>query len=384
LKGMLDTSSTPFTDVLRAVQRLFAIRKYSPSQEPKSVQELIAELLKIPPGRSQQHDAIEQFVACLVSTSQNTALLAALQRWAKQYIKDGWQDLCEWVEDYQKQTAQNAQPAVLVAISRSDVASTQEEGDRYQISAWWIQDRDQYKQHRRGYRPLELPGSTGEETYTLDELNTIAPQLLIRFLSEGSDVSTNDPEIHVFLPLALMNQDIDCWLLNDGYGRPKPLGHEYKVVLRCAERLSRSYRQRPRWLKKWQHHESLLDKKAADFFVAGDDSDLDDLSDTLDEIEETIIGLKVMRAPCQVEPNGLFGVLLQSGLPLGIWGRCDLREPTNEVELERVLQACCLEQLPHTVKQERRQSRKKDRDCHIGHHLSLLWDDPHLVPPKSA
>ncbi|PSB22889.1 hypothetical protein C7B76_02335 [filamentous cyanobacterium CCP2] len=386
LKRILDIHLNLFPEVLRACQQLFAIRKYSPGQTLQNAQELIAELLRIPPGRSQPYDAIEQFVACLVSSSQNTALLTALQGWVEQYVQEGWQELLERVEDYQKQTAQEAQPVVLVAISRSDEASTQEqEGNRYQVKAWRIQDRDQYKQHRQGYSPIEIPGSTGEETYTLDELITTTPALLIRFLSEGSNEFTNDPEIHIFLPLELMNQDVDCWLLNDGYGMPKLLGHEYKVVLRCAERLSRSYRQRPRWIKKWQQHESFLEKTAFEFFTAGDDSDLDELSYTLDEIEETIVGLKVMRAPCQVEPDGLFGVLLQSGLPLAVWGRCDLREPTNEAELDRILQACCLEQLPSTVKQERRQSRKvKDKDCHIGHHLSLLWDDPHLVPPKFA
>ncbi|MEO1792810.1 MAG: hypothetical protein AAFR25_11370 [Cyanobacteria bacterium J06629_19] len=77
-------------------------------------------------------------------------------------------------------------------------------------------------------------------------------------------------------------------------------------------------------------------------------------------------------------------MLLQVGMPLAIWGRQDLVQVTNEAELDRVLNTCCLENLPGTVKNERRSARKKAEDSHVGHHLSLLWDDPHLVPPRSA
>ena len=71
------------------------------------------------------------------------------------------------------------------------------------------------------------------------------------------------------------------------------------------------------------------------------------------------------------------------GFPLPIWGRTDLAEATNETELDRILEVD-LRDLPQTVRRERRESRKKPVGGHIGHHLSLLGDDPKLVPPKSA
>ena len=71
-------------------------------------------------------------------------------------------------------------------------------------------------------------------------------------------------------------------------------------------------------------------------------------------------------------------------MPLAIWGRQNLVQVTNEAELDRVLNDCCLDELPHTVKEERRAARRMAEDSHVGHHLSLLWDDPYLVPPRSA
>lgn len=390
LRGILQGYEGSFADMLVACQWIFAIRKYLPSLELRSSPEIITELLKIPKGRSQQHGALELFVARLVADSQNDDLVIALQAWAEQHIQERWGEVMEWVTNHQ---TQSAQPAAFVVISRSDISSTQEQdGNRYQIKAWLIQDMDQYKRYRQGYSPNKLLDLTGDEAYLKEELTEKVPQLLIRLLKKGSNEFVKEPEIHIFLPLELMNQNIDCWLLDDDYGIRKPLGHEYKVVLRCAERASGSYRKRSRWVEKWRHHQSLVQEKAKarEVFTSGDDSDLTELSYALAEVEDTIVGLKVTQAPSQekpddlMPPNGLFGVLLQSGLPLAVWGRCKLHEPSNETELDRVLQSCCLESLPSIVKKERSQSRNKEKDCHIGHHLSLLWDDPDLLPPKSA
>jgi hypothetical protein len=207
---------------------------------------------------------------------------------------------------------------------------------------------------------------------------------LTQFLGECSNECINELEIHIFLPLALMNHAVDGWVLDDGYGILKRLGQEYKVVVRSTERLHRNYRQRPRWVKRWRQHQLSLQKIALEVFTSGNDNDLEELSDHLDEVADQIVGLKVTQAPSYIGRDSLFGVLLQSGLPLAIWGRCNLQLSTNEIELNRVLQGCCLASLPGTVKTERKKARKKDKDCHIGHHLSLLWDDPDLVPPKSA
>jgi hypothetical protein len=134
----------------------------------------------------------------------------------------------------------------------------------------------------------------------------------------------------------------------------------------------------------WKRHQSVLAKPASDVFVPGHDEDLDELVDILEAVqsEGKIVGLHVTQAPVDIKE--LCHELLVSGLPLAVWRRRDLGESAKGSDWSTLLTQCCLEQLPNTVKQERYKARRKSENDHMGHHLSLLWDDPHLVPPKSA
>ncbi len=299
----------------------------------------------------------------------------------------------EWLDQIQEQQQQTAQPALLVTIDRSNEASTQSQsGDRYQLQAWLVQNIAHYKQHRQGYTALKIDGEPGAETYSEEELQQKAPEFMLQFLAECIHAYNQEPEIHIFLPLALLNQAVDCWTLDNGYGRPSRLGHEYKVVIRCSDRRGRSYRHRPLWERKWQQQQAALKETAASVFLPCDDSDLDDLYDRLTELEDNTdnqnaetgrVGLKMVQAPCTVGGDSVFGAILQFGFPLAVWGRCNLSNITNEAALDPVLQSP-LETLVDRVKQARRQCRNQPDDRHIGHHLALLWDDPKFLPPKSA
>ena len=394
LVHILQQHESQFQEILITYQRVLANWRCQVNPNPKTPQEIVTELLRIPKGQAQQYNALTQFVGSLIRRIDNADVVYALQAWGEQHITQ-WEGLLEWLEHLQEQQNQNAQPALLIAVSRSDEASTQSQGgDRYQLKAWLIRDISHYKKHKQGYTFLEGTGVAGDEIYSEEELHEKAPQLMLQFLAECTHTYDNDPEIHIFLPLALINQAVDCWTLDNGYGRSERLGHKYKVIIRCLDRLGRSYRHRPRWVRKWQRQQSLLQERASNVFIACDDTDLDDLFERLEELEDAeenngnadiaIIGLKMTKAPYQVGPDSLFGAFLQFGFPLAIWGRCNLSTIPTEAELDRILQACCLEKLPGSVKQERRKCRRQPEDGHIGHHLALIWDDPELVPPKSA
>jgi len=389
LISILQTQEEQFSRLVSIYQRVLTHWRCQVKLNPKSCKEMVEELLRIPRGRS-PFDALAQFVGSLVAEIDNAGLVDALQSWGEQYIP-GWESLFEWLEQRQEQQRQQAQPALLITVSRSDEASTQQGSDRYQIKGWLIQNISRYKQRPQGYTALNA--TEGDTTYSKEELQAKAPELLLQFLAECSNAYDEEPEIHIFLPLALLNQAVERWMLDDGYGQPVRLGYDYKVVIRCLERLGRSYRHRPRWVKKWQRHQSLLQKTATHAFMACDDSDLDTLFAHLNQVEgskhaptndEGNVGLKLVQAPTQLDSRSVFGAILQFGFPLAIWGRCNLLSQSNEVELDRVLQESCLERLLDKVQQERRNCQNHPEDCHIGHHLALIWDDPDLVPPKSA
>lgn len=386
LVGILQHHEGQFNELLKVYQQVLTNWRCQVNPTPQTPKAIITELLRIPKGQS-QYNAFEQFIGSLVCLVENVPLLTALQAWGEQHI-DNWAGLSEWLGCLQEQQNQQAQPALLIEINPRYTASTQpQEGNRYQVEAWLIQNIEHYRKHRQGYSAIKGSNTTGDETYSLKELLEKAPQLISEWLAECSSTSDKEPEIHVFLPLDLMNQAVDCWLPDDGYGRPERIGQQYKVVIRCVDRLGRSYRNRPRWIKKWERQQALLQETASQLFMGCDDTDLDHLFGSLKDLEAAeaaVIGLKMTQAPCQVGPNSVFSFILQFGFPLAIWGRCNLSETKNEVELDRLLQAACLEKLPDSVRQVRQQCHGKAENCHIGHHLSLLWDDPELVPPKSA
>lgn len=390
LIGILQQQEQQCSEFLAIYQRVLTHWRCQVNPNPKSCNEMVKELLRIPRGQT-PFNALAQFVAVLVAEIDNAVLVSALQSWGEQHIT-GWESLFEQLEQLQAQQQQQAQPALLITISRSDEASTQQGSDRYQIKGWLIQNISRYKERPQGYTALKT--TEGDKIYSKEELQAKAPELLLQFLSECSNAYDEEPEIHVFLPLTLLNQAVERWMLDDGYGQPVRLGHDYKVVIRCLERLGRSYRHRPRWVKKWQRHQSLLQVTATRAFMACDDSDLDTLFAHLNQVEgakydptndhEGNVGLKLIQAPAQLDSRSVFGAILQFGFPLAIWGRCNLLGQSNEVELDRVLQESCLERLLDQVQLERRNCQNQPEDCHIGHHLALIWDDPDLVPPKSA
>jgi hypothetical protein len=248
-----------------------------------------------------------------------------------------------------------------------------------------IENVEQYKTDRQGYRTVGLDinrGLTGDETYSWEEI----PEVLKQLFEQGNvvDELPQDSEVHIFLPQQLLNCDADCWKLIKRIGKELPIGHDYKVFVRLYERLSRSYNPKM-WKKKWQQKTSLLQENASNGFRGCKDCDLDDLYYELTEEEnEYVVGLTLIDVPNQDSSTNIFNLIFELGFPLALWSRSNLSESTNEVELNRVLEACILANLPKTVKRERRESRKKPRNCHIGRHLSLLWDDPDLIPPKSA
>lgn len=381
LSDILQDHESQFRAMHAAFMQTVKNRKYKTPRNPQTSQEIVIELLRAPQGQF-PYSALEQFVACLVFSTENLILMRKLRSCGEQQVNN-WNELLECVRNHQEQQTQNAQPVIMVLIEYSHEASIQEQNsDCYRLKAWLIQDMNQYIEQQQGYSSIELSGAIKGETYLLNDLVKEAHPLITEFLTKGSQELVNDPEIHIFLPLKLMNQEVDRWLLNDPWGRPKLLGHDYKVVLRFADRASGSYRQRPRWRRKWEQHQSSLQRVAFEMFTSGNDNDLDELSSVLDELEDNVVGLQLTQAPSQVERDDVFGVLLQSALPLAIWGRRSLLNSTNKAELDRILQDCRLEQLPDTVKQERCQARNQEEGCHIGYHLSLLWDNPYLLPPK--
>jgi vWA-MoxR associated protein C-terminal domain/Effector-associated domain 7/vWA-MoxR associated protein middle region (VMAP-M) 1 len=383
LIDILQASENNFSQILEAYLATISNWPVRVNRNVENVQSIVTELNKIAQGKS-TYRALDEFISYVFKATQNSILSNRLQQWGIRY-RNG----IDWLyfhEKIQDKRLENAQPAIFITIARSDEVTTQDQDGLvyYQVNAWLIRDINNYRINHQGISSINIAGGSDNKIILHSDLKQDLSRIICSYLKESSQFIKQDPALHIFVPLDLMNEAIDCWKLDDGFGRPELMGRQYIVVLRSAERVSRSYRQKPRWEKKWIQCQSLLEDAACNAFIEGDDSDLDNLYYDLDEANDSVIGLSVTQAPKNVGNDSLFGILLQSGIPLAVWGRCQLKSLKNKDELNRVLNVSSLKNLPETVKTERRAARRVAEDDHIGHHLSLLWDDPSLVPPRSA
>jgi hypothetical protein len=378
--------------MLQAYQQTVSHWPVPVRSDANTVDAIINELERIAPGQS-SYTAREEFIAHIYQTS-DPALSSALNQWGAQYRAGvDWFQLYTQIQVAQDKRLENAQPAILITITRCDQASTQAQENEpyYQLNAWLIEDIETYRSQKTGYYSLLTNDSLDAAPFLLEELLQKITHLLNQVLAEQKRVCEycqNYPQMHIFLPLELMHLGVDVWFLDPETNRRRVyLGHDHVVVIRCANRYDRNYNKSPSWLKLWNRHQGLLQEPARNVFVSGHDHNLDQLMDILDAAKHPsskVVGLQVQQAPLSTEE--LCYELLDSGLPLAIWPRSNLADLSHEAEMANLLAACCLEQLPHTVKDKRYETRRQQNspDCHIGHHLSLLWDDPYLVPPKSA
>ncbi|MGF1569411.1 MAG: hypothetical protein ACFCVD_15305 [Nodosilinea sp.] len=350
--------------------------------------ERVRELNRIGPG-PRDYTALEEFIACLIRQSNITELIIALNRWGQQhYPKRDWLNLYTQIDQAR---CEEYQPAILIVVTLAEEATTQASNEpHYQLKGWLIEDIATYRHQRTGYHPLLTAEATWAEPFRADDLEKMVLALINHGLTETNrrcEGCTNEAEFHIFLPKVLMHLAVDQWPVDTNRQPPVRLGHNHTVVVRCADRYAASYRRGPTWRRLWKRHEECCTNTADSCFVSwlGNWDDLVDILNTATDAED-ILGLKCIAAPDLAELETVVDEFLESGLPLAIWGRCNLPTILNEKELDTILQAATLGDLPRQVYQKRRESRnwRNTPDSHIGHHLFLLRDDPTLVPPKSA
>jgi len=394
LADILNAHSEHWSDIEGAYRETIRHWSVQVKQDVSTGQAVVSELKKIVQGAS-PYNALDEFVVHLIDGATDASLIEDLQQWGENYrSKVDWAQVREQIQAVEKQQAAQLQPALLISISRAELESAKaQEEPYYQLKAWLVEDIEIYRQDQRGYHALVQADTPEAEPCTREALIQKMTRLLTQFTEKLNRLCRNcenDPKVHVFLPMELMYSDIDAWPSDDSGRRSKLLGHRYEVVMHCAERYQDSYRGRSAWLRLWKRHQELLTQTASQVFIPGCDEDLDTLVEVLErtlEEDRKCVGLKLTQAPCTPDPCDLFYEILEAALPLVIWGRSNLTQGSTEAELDAVLASGCLEGLPEVVKRKRAEARRRGhtRECHIGHHLSLLRDDPNLdIPKKSA
>lgn len=339
--------------------------------EPETVQAILSNLQQVR-DRPSGYSAVAEFLIHLISDAivpQSGS--NALMKWGEENVEN-FLGVLKQIKKTQKQRQNQSESYLMIVIRRSDEKSAvRSPKSKYFIDAWFILNSQTYKRESgAGCEPLTI----SQQALVFDEIAALLPS----FLGLCSRYSPSKLVFEVFLPLELLNQAVDRWEFDDGLGFPVPIGCQYEVLVRSYERLAPNYRL---YWKQWQDKWKLLEKyaeSACPGFASGDCDDLKDLFVKLSA--QDTVGLRLAKAPEHTGKGSVFALLLKTATPIALWVRSSFSGLDCQAEMEQVLN-CCILQLPTIVKDSRLNALPLPPDKHIGHQLSLLWENPDRLPP---
>lgn len=338
------------------------------TQQPDTVEGILEILQDI--RDNAQFAPIERFVGHLVVDSNVPQhLVNTLQEWGRENIQQ-FDKLLNDIKQVFSEKSLISDSYLLVKIKPSGKKS---KSNQFQLSAWLIPDVKNYQpEMEQGYKQLYVSDSL-DDTFTLDEL----PEILDSLLEQSDDYPLRNLTLEFFLPYELLSHPIDRWIKEE-YGYQESIGKKYRVSVRAYERLDKKYRSKNEflWREKWQKVKQVC--KCRETFVFSQNHNLETLRNLLDEA----VGLLLTKFPESTKKDSIFSVLLITATPVAICLRQELN--TVETQDENLIDflECCILELPESVRKKRLDA-PQNKDDHIGHHLSLVWEDPERLTPDA-
>ncbi|MFM7325026.1 MAG: hypothetical protein ACKO4L_08855, partial [Nodosilinea sp.] len=147
-----------------------------------------------------------------------------------------------------------------------------------------------------------------------------------------------------------------------------------------TERLDQKFSNyRPFWETKWKNLETAKDdqKPTSQVLSCGHKVFMNTFCDS------TCLGM-YLDSPIESEElkKRLLSTIL-GGNPVALW----LRQAPPKSRFKpsfRTLLNYPIGEITHKVRETRQDAFKAKSKPHVGHHLALVWDNPHLVPPEES
>ena len=292
--------------------------------------------------------------------------------------------LLNWLS--QKQQGQDGDSCFLVRIAPNAQETATANQQRYTIRGWYISDISAYRQSAGGALPetkeLYLLGDSLDKplTFPKGELEIQLREIIKVY--EETETDDLPQSLQIFLPPELMNLPVDSWqsdlegLFGDTFG----ITYGQGFYIRCGSRLSNRKVRRGVWQERWDLIKQHQIDDSRDCFLAGDDESLVALNRKI-RGETKKFGVKYTCVPKSPDPSGkmqkhFFHLLSGSTLPGALWLRQLPEGSSCEEAIDELLKSACLAEMYRSV-----QTRRTKEDDHLGKHLSLVWDDPYLLPP---
>ncbi|MEO1182933.1 MAG: hypothetical protein AAFX51_19310 [Cyanobacteria bacterium J06636_28] len=250
------------------------------------------------------------------------------------------------------------------------------------VEAWLVPDPNEYDAKTlKGIRRLFSCAADGSlidsprEGLTYADLPVLMDNYLAQLFGNAADcpMELGQLTLYFVLPPSLLNKPIER-LVPDW--EPLGIGADdcHPVILALQQRSDiGGYKANPRWIKAWKVKANQANALASQVF-----SDRTGLKRT------EILGLKVATS-LNIEAD--VRALALTGTPLALWVRDNDVDQDWSQLLDSQLLIHRLGDLPDKVLELRRNASVLASEAdyaqssELGHHLSILWDDPKRVPP---
>jgi hypothetical protein len=337
------------------------------------------------PDGPTEYPPLVRFAVCLTLAkfAVPSAVNTALQQWLQTRsvdVKAVIKAITPQVNDVAAQTSTEAAPHLLIWLS------AHHSQDTYPVEAVFIPDAHRYEPETpQGFESLPVMAKY-DRPITPEQLPTVIQDCLTACQKLCADTTTLT--IDLLLPLPLLQQALEWGPAYEAqvldFLDPDPIAIRYPFMVRSSERLLKEYGRNygQMWRNKWTHLQAQLDEIACRVLQPVS-ADVDYKQLVIDLRAPDKVGVKMPTPPPATGiPIPLKGCLA-TGAPVAIWLRTTPTQVNCCTEDLDSLLDCCLHTLRQSVCTARQTAFPLPKDAHIGHHLSLLWEDPHLVPPAT-
>ena len=273
---------------------------------------------------------------------------------------------------------------LLVRVAESGQRSAQANQKQYTMQGWYISDVLAYKQTFDTAANIYLPNDSPDQPQMFAAVEL--EEKLRSLIDVSLDHSDGPPEsLQIFLPPELMNQPIERWSSRSPAEESMltlSCEHREGVFIRCDQRLTERRLRWADWAERWRLLEQQSNESTSDLLLPTDETKCSMVERQLMNVKKRVFGLKLICLPQSLEKgtvkrNSFFSLLSRSAVPAALWLRQQSPESECESLIDDVVSADPLSAIPNNV-----YDRRQTDDDFAGQHLSLMWEDPHLLPPE--
>ena len=338
-----------------------------------SPQDLVRSLIKVEKSLDKQKALLAKFASLiLLQFKKDQGLEETLNDFGKQ--------LEEWIKIHSKKDKKTLLKDLEQQHSSRDKFENYllicfvEETDKISVKSWFVEENR--------WTNLELNKSDSlwiKDCQNLkdEELGKLVENLKSQCISLS--VNRRLDSIHYFLPLKLLeNQELSLECLDllpiysdDPFDQPSCFYHNVAIRL---NRSGLNLDKISHWKRKG---ESLKQAEIKTIFKETEYVDSKSLYKEL--YPEEVLGTNLINIISKDELKNIMLVFLHAGIPLAIWKRKKIENNAQKTVGDDWFREDCLNDLFQRIKKCRQEGA--DNESHIGHYLSLLWDDPRILTP---